>query len=424
MLTIACDLRDRGYRILFNTGEVFQAQIEAEGLEFIPLTGKANFDYRTFNKFLPEGQTLEPGPEEMMHNIKHVFADTMLDQYLGMRAILGREPVDLILADFIFAGILPMLSGPRTNRPPIVSIGVSPMVLSSIDVSPLSGPGTIGEARVRNREETARFQAGLAPATEYLDNILCRYGYPPLPGFFLDCLYTLPDLFLELTADTFEFPRSDMPSHIKFVGSVLPGPSSDLRMPDWWKELDDSRPLALVTQGTIANKDLNELIGPTLVGLSAENVLVIAATGKPVHGLTAPIPMNAQVTPFISFTKVLPKVGVFITNGGFGAVNQALSMGVPIVIAGETEDKSFVAARVAWSGAGINLSTNRPGPEQVRDAVCEVLRDGRYRDNARRLQKDFAQYDALGRIAGYIERLGRSGFRPSHVQKAGADLLR
>jgi UDP:flavonoid glycosyltransferase YjiC (YdhE family) len=130
-----------------------------------------------------------------------------------------------------------------------------------------------------------------------------------------------------------------------------------------------------------------------------------------------------QVTSFIPFTKVLPKVGVFITNGGFGAVNQALSMVVPIVIAGETEDKRFVAARVAWSGAGINLGTNRPGPEQVRDAVCEVLRDGRHRDNARRLQKDFAQYDALGRIAGYIERLGRSGFRPSHVQKAGADLL-
>jgi UDP:flavonoid glycosyltransferase YjiC (YdhE family) len=119
--------------------------------------------------------------------------------------------------------------------------------------------------------------------------------------------------------------------------------------------------------------------------------------------------MNARVTPFIPFTKVLPKVDVFVTNGGFGAVNQALSMGVPIVIAGETEDKTFVAARVAWSGAGINLGTNRLTPEQLRLAVREVLSDGRYRANARRLQQEFAQYNTLDRIADHIESLVDGG---------------
>ena len=64
MLAIACHLRDQGHSILFNTAEVFRKQVESEGLRFVPLIGKANFDYRTFNKFIPEGQTLTPGPKK------------------------------------------------------------------------------------------------------------------------------------------------------------------------------------------------------------------------------------------------------------------------------------------------------------------------------------------------------------------------
>ena len=62
-----------------------------------------------------------------------------------------------------------------------------------------------------------------------------------------------------------------------------------------------------------------------------------------------------------------------VTNGGYGAVQRALSMGVPLVVAGNTEDKPEVAARVAWTGAGVNLRTGTPTPSAVRAAVREVL---------------------------------------------------
>ena len=403
MLAIACHLRDRGHSVLFHTGDVFREQVESQGLRFIPLKGKANFDYRTFNKFLPEGKTLMPGSEDMIHSCKHVMADTMLPQYDGIREILSREPIDVILVNFIFFGVIPLLLGPPTDRPPVVSVGVSPLALSSIDASPLRGPATTAEQRERNREETRQFQGSLACVNEYLDNLLNGYGCPPLPGFFLDCLYTLPDLFLQLTVDALEFPRSDMPSHIKFVGPVMPRSSSGFQPPDWWKELDGSRPVVLVTQGTIANADLNDLIGPTIAALSTEDVTVIAATGKANGAINTSIPSNAKVTSFVPFMEVLPKVDVFVTNGGFGAVNQALSMGVPIVIAGETEDKAFVAARVAWTGAGISLGTSHPTPEEVRSAVRKILKDDTYRAKARVLQNNFAQYEALDLIAGYVE---------------------
>jgi UDP:flavonoid glycosyltransferase YjiC (YdhE family) len=83
--------------------------------------------------------------------------------------------------------------------------------------------------------------------------------------------------------------------------------------------------------------------------------------------------------------------------------NQALSMGVPLVVAGDTEDKAFVASRVAWTGAGISLGTSRPTSHEVRSAVREVLRDQAYRDHARRLQSRFTVYNALDHITGYVE---------------------
>ncbi len=60
------------------------------------------------------------------------------------------------------------------------------------------------------------------------------------------------------------------------------------------------------------------------------------------------------------------------------------------MVAGDTEDKDYVAARVGWSEAGINLHTRHPDPEQIRAAVRSVLNNQEYRREARRLQSAFA----------------------------------
>jgi UDP:flavonoid glycosyltransferase YjiC (YdhE family) len=64
-----------------------------------------------------------------------------------------------------------------------------------------------------------------------------------------------------------------------------------------------------------------------------------------------------------------------------------------------------VAARVEWAGAGINLRKQRPSPQEIRDAVMEVLTNPVYGENARRIQADFAKYDAPTRAAELLEAL-------------------
>ena len=68
-----------------------------------------------------------------------------------------------------------------------------------------------------------------------------------------------------------------------------------------------------------------------------------------------------------------------VTNGGYGAVQRALTTGVPLVVAGDTEDKPEVAARVEWFGAGVNLRTGAPTAEGGPARRARRLGDDRYR---------------------------------------------
>jgi UDP:flavonoid glycosyltransferase YjiC (YdhE family) len=91
-----------------------------------------------------------------------------------------------------------------------------------------------------------------------------------------------------------------------------------------------------------------------------------------------------------------------VTNGGYGGVQQALANGVPLVVAGDSEDKPEVAARVQWSGTGINLHTGRPSQAMVARAVHRVLARDSYRLRASALQAEIAASDPLGTISATL----------------------
>ena len=171
----------------------------------------------------------------------------------------------------------------------------------------------------------------------------------------------LADRYISPTVPEFDYPRSDLPAHVRYVGAVHPTPSDGFRLPPWWTELDGDRPVVHVTQGTIDNADFGRLVEPTIEALGGEDVIVVATTGgRDASQLKVALPTNTFVAEYIPHDLLLPKVDVMVTNGGYGAVQRALSMGVPLVVAGNTEDKPEVAARVAWTGAGINLRTGTP----------------------------------------------------------------
>jgi hypothetical protein len=66
-----------------------------------------------------------PGPEWLRVAIERLFVDTIPAQHKGLQQVLRDFPADVIIGDDMIFGVLPMLLGPRSKRPPIVLCGTS-----------------------------------------------------------------------------------------------------------------------------------------------------------------------------------------------------------------------------------------------------------------------------------------------------------
>ena len=237
----------------------------------------------------------------------------------------------------------------------------------------------------------------------------------PFPTFFMDWPRAA-DHIAQFTVAAFEYPRSDLPGTVHFVGPVSQGGKSsttgagsaggtpEAALPAWWAELDAGRPVVHVTQGTVANRDFDDLVRPTIDGLAQDDVLVVVTTGgRPVEALSGPLPDNVRVASYLPYDELLPRTDVLVTNGGYGGVQFALRHSVPLVVAGQTEDKTEVCARVAWSGTGINLRTNRATPEAVAKAVRTVLSDASYREASSRIGEAIRASRGVDELADLVE---------------------
>jgi UDP:flavonoid glycosyltransferase YjiC (YdhE family) len=303
--------------------------------------------------------------------------------------------------------------GASEKRPPIIHLGITLLNLYSAKYSP-PRPG-ISEKELLALNER-REHVFHKPAKAAVDKALAELGYNPLPCSPLESMTVLPDLYLQSGIKSFQYSASESSSsHVHYIG-LLPTPSGQYALPAWWHELDKTKRLVLVTQGTVANLDLGQLISPTLTALAnEEDVIVIATTGgQPIESISTEIPANAYVTSFLPYDLILSSVDLLITNGGYGTVNLALACGIPIISAGLTEDKEEVSAHVQWAGVGIDLRTNQPTVDSLRAAAREVLDNPVYNKRAKELALEFASHNTEMEVLKLVE---ACVFEPSTIGK-------
>ena len=406
LLAIVHMLRAEGHEITFLTGSAFRDRIENSGAKFVSLQGGADFDGRDLLSVAPELKDIPPGLKWFQVAIERFFLDRLPAQHQSLLQAVQECQADVIVGDDMFFGVLPMLLGPRSKRPPIVLCGTSFLHLAREDGAPnfLGLPPATTEEQRRQYADIAREfdEAVDQPSLLRLNKELNAFGVGPLSVPLFHSVVELADAYMQLSAPRFEFPRQIPPS-VHFVGTppIIPGQAP---LPTWAHELDGSRKVVLVTQGTVANHNFELLIAPTLAALANEpDVLVVVTTGgRPVEAIPGAVPSNARVASFLPFEWLLPRVDVLVTNGGYGSVNQAMSFGIPLVTAGMTEDKADVNARVAWSGVGLNLATNEPTPEALCAAVRTVLDRPAYRLRASQMAGEFARIDTRSEVLSII----------------------
>jgi MGT family glycosyltransferase len=422
LLALARRLVDEGHEVVFFTTPRYVDKVVATGASFVPFADE--YDAHDLMVANPDRESSSKrGVRGVKDDLRRIFIGPIPGQCRDLRAILAEQPTDAIVVDTMFLGALPLLLGPRSARPVVVCVGVMPYPARSRDTAPFGvalQPGSGPLARARNSALNWITEHGaLADIQRFARHRLAEAGVARggrFPGYLIDVPTKVVDAYLQATVAGFEYPRSDLAPSVRFVGPILAPPTAEFVEPPWWGELGGGRQVVHVTQGTLDNADLGRLLLLTVRALAHDDVLVVATTGGPdPEPLRAGLPPNARLERFIPHDRLLPHVDVMVTNGGYGGVQQALANGVPLVVAGDSEDKPEVAARVHWSGTGVNLRTGRPSPAMVAHAVRRVLERRSYHLRARALQTQIAASDPLGDISATLAELCAAADTPGRA---------
>ncbi|MCX5742778.1 MAG: glycosyltransferase [Proteobacteria bacterium] len=401
MLVLVRALVTRGHEVRWYAAAKFAPAIAAAGATYLPMRAH-DWDDADVEAALPALRGRR-GLARVKAQLREMFIAPMADQLRDLQAIAAGWMPDAIVADqaHLGAAAFAELAGV-----PWAGLGISALVIPSVDTAPF-GPGwrpargVLG--RLRARLQHAVVRAMFRDVTRAYRAARQAIGLPAGRGTYFDVLS--PQLFLQPTVEAFEYPRRDLPPQVRFIGPLVAGVPAAQALPAWWSELEDAHrrgtPIVLVTQGTLAT-DARELVAPALRALATEPVFVVATIATTIDG---PVPANARVAAFVPYQALLPMVAVLVTNGGYGGVQMALAAGVPVVVAGGSEEKPEIAARVAWSGVGVDLRTGRPSAGRVRAAVRRVLADARYRTRARAMAAAMAACDAPTLGATHVEDL-------------------
>lgn len=178
-----------------------------------------------------------------------------------------------------------------------------PMPLRFRDAPPF-GPGLAPAhgvlGRLRDRLAGSVIRRVYERAVLPLFNAVRRdIGLPELAS--ADDWFLRPPLVLYLTAEPFEYPRSDWPGNIVMVGPCDWSPASD--PPRWLDEITD--PVVLVTTSSEYQND-NRLVTIALQALADEPFTVVATLPAADPG-GLPIPSNARVERFVPHAQLLER---------------------------------------------------------------------------------------------------------------------
>lgn len=404
-LLVAQWLVESGHEVRWYSTSKWRAKIEATGATWVGVKRAKDYDDDALTDAFPQLKG-KRGLAMAVAEAWHVFLDEYPHYIRDLLEVLEVYPADVMVADSLemIPGILRANGGP-----PWAIYNISVDSISGAEMPPF-GLGLKYDSSwmgvLRNRVLN-----WMVPNIVFRDlvtyyNQICTEFGAPTTKFFPADEQRHADLLMMTTIPSFEYPRTDMGEMYKFVGPLIPPSPAHFSPPSWWDELQSGKPIIHVTQGTLATHDLNDLLLPTLKALADEEVLVVATTGRKVDpAVLGDVPPNVRLEPFIPYAMLLPHVDVMVSNGGFGGCQWAMRYGVPMVVAGLTEEKMEVTPRVAYSGLGINLKTQSPTEAQLKAAIRRVLHEPHFKQRAQALAAEVATYDTRTLVVTALEGL-------------------
>ncbi|HEV3283060.1 MAG TPA: glycosyltransferase, partial [Solirubrobacteraceae bacterium] len=318
MIALGRALAARGHDVTLQTWRRWQSAVEAEGLTFAPAP-----EYQVF----PQG----PEPLDFYEAVVHATADTVplvreLRPEVTVADILTLAPaLAAELCDVPCATLIPHVYPDGEPHFPIYSLGAR---------LPRTRTG-----RWIWRHAQTPVRRGLELGRSELNNTRARLGLPPLAYVHNGISRQLA---LVATFPQLEYPRR-WPQHVRVVGPLMwEPPAEEVELPP------GEEPLVLIAPSTAQDAE-HTMLTAGLRGLADAPVRVLATWNRRLPPRPLPVPANARVVEWVSYSRTMPKCDVVICHAGHGTLVRALASGCAVVACPAVGDMNENAARVDWA---------------------------------------------------------------------------
>lgn len=397
--SIAARLVAAGHEVGWYLASGLEERVETLGVTVFPYRRAVAVTDENIGELFPERARLK-GPQRLAFDFDRVFAAPVADHVADIRDIFDEFPFELLIGDAAFFAL--SILGPTL---PVTTYAVDPGPAMAPDpdvpppffgLKPMRGPF----GAMRDRIVWSMVRGSTRRGLQSMNAARTERGLHPITTRQLfSIVYESADRVFQAGIPETDFPRRIPLPNLEYVGALLAegdGQRSrlDTRIETW------PGPIAVVSQGTVDNRDPRKLIEPTIEALSGSGTLVVAVTGGiGTEALRRRFERDdVVVDDYVAFRDLFPHTDVFVTNGGHGSAMIALTHRVPMVTAGTREGKNDVNARLEVAGVARNLRTERPAPARIRSGVNSVLTDEAMRRRVERVSSALAAYDSVAII--------------------------
>ncbi len=377
MLALGARLVERGHDVLLETWRQWREHVEAHGMRFVPAPEYPVFPTREHP--LKPYEAVVLATAQTRPAVAEFAPDVVVHDILTLAPAMAAE-----LEGVPVATLVPHIYPPG---------------------APSSPPYALG-ARLPSTGTGARLWRGLSPVVETglrrgrreLNETRAKLGLPPVARLHggiseqLCIVATFPQL---------EYPRR-WPPGVHVVGPVLwEPPFGDVEPPPGIERL------VLVAPSTAQDPE-QRLVRAALAGLAGEPVRVLASYNRRLPPGPVPVPANARLVDWLSYSRTMPQSVLVICHAGHGTLVRALASGCPVVCVPAAGDMAENAARADWAGVGVRLPWRLLSPVTLRLAVRRALDAPALAARARELSAWARANDGAGRAAELVEELALS----------------
>ncbi|MBV1927910.1 MAG: glycosyltransferase [Gammaproteobacteria bacterium] len=331
---------------------------------------------------------------------KRLYSTQVLQRYVNddLKLIESIKP-DLIVGDFR----LSLSVSARLTKTPYVALSNTYWTTHSnnqyaVPQLPMTRILSVGLSQILfNLSRPLAFMAHCTP----LNKLRKNYGLPSL-GSDLRAVYSDADsLWLADMAEY--FPISPTAKNCHYLGPLAWSPRN--KIPPWWDEIDENKPIIYVTLGSSGQINLLPIVLEALANLPLTVIAVTAGRTE-----LSEIPDNVYISDFLPGDQAAAIAALMICNGGSLSTYQAIQGGTPVLGIAGNLDQHLNMSCLASSGIGESLRSEHVKVLRVRKLVQKMLTETHYKDAAQKARLAAQSYN----IKSSLPELIKNALRPQN----------